>query len=347
MITLITGTPGAGKTLRCLWLVEALRISSGRDVYYSGIADLNLPWFEFSDATKWYELPDKAIIVIDECQRVFRPRAPSVKVPPHVEALETHRHRGIDMFLVTQHPSLVELNVRRLVELHEHLMRKFGSAWATVHGWKGVKDNCDKSRSDSIRSEFKYPKHVYTWYKSAELHTAKFKLPGKVIVLLALPLVLAAAVYFAASKLSTVGKSQLPLTTQNNSSPSSLAVNTKIDTSRSISSEQYLDQYKPRFAGLPWTAPRYDDLTQPVTVPVIRGCVDLGQDAPKDRPSAWCQLDGGVFIYPPKSFITQYIRDRYFIDFERTGRAGDIAASQPRQGDQATGQQRPPVPLQN
>jgi hypothetical protein len=33
----------------------------------------------------------------------------------------------------------------------------------------------------------------------------------------------------------------------------------------------------PRIPGLPHTAPRYDELTKPVTVPTIAGCVQIGK----------------------------------------------------------------------
>lgn len=342
-IHLTTGTPGAGKTLRTLWKVEQIRQQSGRDVYYNGIKDLHIPgWIEFDDPTKWQDLPDKSIIVIDEAQRAFRPRAAVLKVPEHVEALETHRHRGIDMYFVTQHPLLIEQNVRRLTESHEHLMRKFGAKWATVHEWKGVKENCDKSRSDSMRSEFKYPSHVFSWYKSAEAHTHKFRLPGKVMVLLSLPFVITAAVWYAYSQIGLVSKSGVSAD-QGNKNASITTPTPSISSSQTapqitkappLSVQDWYAQYQPRVNGLYHTAPRYDELTQPVRVPVIRGCFVTPEPLP-DRPSRFvCMLDGGVYVYPPEEFVKQFLRDRYFIDWENP-RAGDLAAIQPRNGDLA------------
>lgn len=342
-IHLTTGTPGAGKTLRTLWRVEKLARDSGRAVYYNGINDLRIPgWLQFDDPTKWHELPDKCIIVIDEAQRAFRPRAAVLKVPEHVEALETHRHRGIDIYVITQHPLLLEQNMRRLTETHEHLMRKFGSKWATVHEWKGVKENCDKSRMDSMRSEWRYPKHVFTWYKSAEAHTAKFRLPGKVLVLLTLPFVLAVAVWFAIRTLDNVAstrKPDQPPPVQNSALGSPLAIPQKITQKAQESLSDWYSQFQPRVQALLHTAPRYDELTTPQRAPVIRGCFVTPEPLP-DRPSRFvCMLDGGVYVYPPEAFVKQYLRDRFFIDWENP-RAGDLAAAAPRQGDIA-GQQRP------
>jgi zona occludens toxin len=343
-IFLTTGTPGAGKTLRTLWKVEKERQSSGREVYYNGIKDLQIPgWIEFDDPTKWHELPDKSIIVIDEAQRAFRPRAATLKVPEHVEALETHRHRGIDIYVVTQHPLLLEQNMRRLTESHEHLMRKFGSKWATVHEWKGVKENCDKSRSDSMRSEFTYPKEVFTWYKSAEAHTHKFRLPGKVMVLLALPFIGAAAIWYAIATMKKIDAPKLPdKATASQKQPTTTFVATTTKTAQKpekLEMKEWLAQYHSRVLGLPHTAPRYDELTQAQRVPTIRGCFVTPEPLP-ERPSRFvCMLDGGVYIYPPESFVKQFLRDRFFIDWENP-RAGDLAAAAPRQGDLAA-QQRP------
>ncbi len=341
-IYLTTGTPGAGKTLRTLWKVERERQSSGRDVYYNGIKDLQIPgWIEFDDPTKWHQLPDKSIIVIDEAQRAFRPRAATLKVPEHVEALETHRHRGIDIYAVTQHPLLIEQNMRRLTDSHEHLMRKFGAKWATIHEWKGVKENCDKSRSDSMRSEFKYPKEVFEWYKSAEAHTQKIRIPGKVLVLLATPFVFGAAIWYAMSSFGKMGGGK-PLEQGQNASSKQTA--TFVATTEKnalkphkLDMEEWLAQYQPRAIGLAHTAPRYDDLTQAQRVPVIRGCFVTPEPLP-DRPSRFvCMLDGGVYVYPPEAFVRQYLRDRFFIDWENP-RAGDLAAAAPRQGDLAAQQ---------
>jgi zona occludens toxin len=43
VITLETGVPGSGKTLHTLSWVKAKADKEGREVFYSGIADLNLP----------------------------------------------------------------------------------------------------------------------------------------------------------------------------------------------------------------------------------------------------------------------------------------------------------------
>lgn len=154
MITLITGLPGACKTLYTLNYVKAKAEKEGRPVYYNGIPELTLPWEMIDDPEKWYELPEGAIIVIDECQRVFRPRASSAAVPMHVEKFETHRHRGYDIFLITQHPMLLDGNVRRLSGQHFHCVRTFGMQRATIHEWQQVGYFCPSPKNVKLARKY-------------------------------------------------------------------------------------------------------------------------------------------------------------------------------------------------
>jgi hypothetical protein len=281
-ITLITGAPGNGKTLLLLWEVERRRLAENRPVYYSGVKDLLLPWELFGDDSEdprsphmtdpstWNTLPIGSIIVIDECQRLFRTRSTGSKVPEYVSALETHRHKGYDIYLVTQAPALIDSNVRNLVETHKHLMRKFGSKWATIHEWKGVKLACITSRKDSIESQFRYPKEVYSWYKSAEVHTVKMQIPKKVLLLLSLPLLLAGLVYMAVSTLANFGKDAPPVAAD---AQSALSPQFSGAQGRGEVPFDYLGSFVPRVPGLPHTAPRYDEATAAVIAPYPAACV--------------------------------------------------------------------------
>jgi len=81
MIEQITGLPGAGKTLITLARVKELAEKENRQVYYNGITDLKLPWIELDKGEDWYKVPPGSIVVIDEAQRVFRPRGAGAQVP--------------------------------------------------------------------------------------------------------------------------------------------------------------------------------------------------------------------------------------------------------------------------
>lgn len=187
-IELRTGLPGHGKTLFAVYEIEKLRQKTGRPVYVSGIPDLQVPWIEIDDPTRWYEIEDGALIVIDEAQRVFRPRGTGAAVPPYVAAFETHRHRGHDVVLITQHPNLVDANIRRLVDRHVHMFRGMGLQSTTRYEWpecqnpnsRAARDNCP------IKSSLSFPKEVFGLYRSASLHTVQARIPWKLVAFVGL-----------------------------------------------------------------------------------------------------------------------------------------------------------------
>lgn len=307
MIGLITGLPGNGKTLWALNFIKDKAEKENRPVYYSGIPDLNLPWTEI-DGEKWMDCPANSIIVIDECQRIYRPRSYGSNVPPHVAQLETHRHKGIDIYLITQHPMLVDSNVRRLVGLHFHCVRKFGLAASTIHEWTSCKENCDKNRDESTRHEFKFPKEAFSWYKSAEVHTHKARIPMRVWLLLVVPFVLVALVWFIWSRFQTkvegIDGPGLPASGPvHQLGPASPVPGAH---SRQLTAAEYFQQHRPRILGLPHTAPVYDELTRPVHVPYPAACIASSsrcqcytQQATKlDVPSEICEsiAKGGYFL---------------------------------------------------
>lgn len=133
-----------------------------------------------------YESHKGALLVIDEAQRHFRPRASGSTVPDHVAALEVHRHQGLDIWLVTQRPGLIDSNVRALVGRHIALRATSLGRWK--YEWPEVGDIESKSSRDTAaRSRYKLPRHVFQLYKSAEVHTMqKHTLPftAKLLILL-------------------------------------------------------------------------------------------------------------------------------------------------------------------
>lgn len=136
-----------------------------------------------------YESHKGAILVIDEAQRHFRPRPAGSAVPDHVAALEVHRHQGLDIWLVTQRPGLLDSNVRALCG--KHIALRSTALGRYKYEWPEVGDIESKSSRDTAaRSRYKLPKHVFKLYKSAEAHTVhKHTLPfaGKALFVI-LPL---------------------------------------------------------------------------------------------------------------------------------------------------------------
>ena len=186
MITLETGAPGAGKTLYCVGkLLQPLvgatvkhenengEIVEVPRTIYTNINGLLLEHEKIGpkELDNWHEWAKPgAVIVYDEVQKPW-PLAPAgSKVPPCIQALETHRHMGVDFIILTQHPMLIHANVVRLVGRHLHVRRMGNMGLAVVYEW----DTCSKTllyKNALSKGPFKYDKKIFELYKSAELHT--------------------------------------------------------------------------------------------------------------------------------------------------------------------------------
>jgi hypothetical protein len=315
VITLITGQPGAGKTLFSLQFVRELATKEGRQVFYSGIKDLKLAWLELEKPEEWYAVPKGSIVVVDEAQRIFRPRGAGAVVPRHVSELETHRHQGFDIFIITQHPMLVDTNVRRLVGRHFHVVRSFGLKRATVHEWNAAKEQCEKSREDSVRHEWSYPQDVFALYHSAEVHTHKARVPARVFVLLSLPLLLSVLVWVVAKwweKSGSVRPEKSPA-----GKPPAVAPEPSRARSGKLLAAEWVAEYQPRVEGLAYTAPVYDDVTKPVRAPYPAACI-----ASKAR--CGCYSDQGTRLDMRDALCRQIVERGFYVawDASRGSSAG-------------------------
>lgn len=289
MIYLITGLPGNGKTLYTLWHVRDRAKKETRPVYVSGIPELTVPeWHQIDEdqTRQWFDLPDGAIIIIDEAQRIFRPRPGRGDPPPHVAQLETHRHKGYDIYLITQHPSLIDQNVRRLAGTHRHVQRTFGMHRAVIHEWGEVHMNCELRRNDSSKTNWTFPKDVYSLYKSAEVHTHKIQMPKQVWYLVALLVALVGLFIFLKMDLGDRLRGKSP-DQEKPASPVQAASGLpslptpdgfKTDAPRPMTQQEYIESLAPRIPNLAYTAPRYDEVTKPTDAPFPVGCIQSGTD---------------------------------------------------------------------
>ena len=269
MIYLFTGTPGAGKTLGAIQFVQEDPAFQGRDVYQYGIRGLKLDWHELSsdDVYKWFDLPHGSVVLLDECQAFFEPAKFGNHIPEHIKELNTHRHRGIDLVLITQHPKLIDTKVRRLVGDHRHRKRQFGFESSTVFHFQEVADdpNDYHTQQAATKKRWKFPKKYYGNYESAEVHTHKKRTPW---MLYALPLLLAGclgALYWVASgfgasdsSLDTPAAESAPASSQDR--PGFTTVGSAED--ESLTAQQYAAQLKPRLDADPASAPIYDDVRE-------------------------------------------------------------------------------------
>lgn len=286
MIRIITGLPGAGKTLFALWYVQ--REFRGREVYYDGIEGLRLPWSELEGGGKeWAGVPDGSVVVIDEAQRIFRTRGVGAVVPAHVQGLETHRHRGIDLVLITQHPKLIDTHVRRLCGEHFHVVRAFGVTASVVHRWGELVDDPDKSRADSLRTNFEFPRELYDVYKSAEVHTHKRKIPWRVYSVIALPVVAIGLMAYGGwlfvdryaqekglnvGKPAVAGDVRAPVFQPDKDRAAGTSRKLEV-ASWNARQAQFIEAHRPFLPGLAYTAERYAQVTEVRQAPEPAACV--------------------------------------------------------------------------
>ncbi len=202
MIELRTGVPGSGKTLSMVVALAALLKSWGnkpeeaRPIFVHNVKNLALPHAELPVkqvkiggkdrlVPMWEDIPDGSLIIIDECQDLFPPRSSQSEAPEHIAWFNTHRHKGMDLWLTTQAPKLIDFSVRALVGKHVHYRRLFGGQRSATYEWDACSDNLG-GMSNAVMGFFPFPKKAYEFYKSAEIHTKQsFKLPRWLLIPLA------------------------------------------------------------------------------------------------------------------------------------------------------------------
>lgn len=183
MLTLITGTPGKGKTAMAVKLLTQL--AEERPIFCDGIKGLKVPHHPIphiddwvtrsisatgSEDYEWVGFPPGALIVIDEAQRFFRPRHVSKAPPNAVAGFETHRQAGLDFIILTQKRTFLDSHIRGLLDVHIHIqdgmLGRFSYTW--------FREGDPESKADlkeASRKKYSPPREVFELYQSAELHT--------------------------------------------------------------------------------------------------------------------------------------------------------------------------------
>ena len=280
MITVITGTPGAGKTALAVDLI--CKEYKDRLLYVDNLEGLVLEHQEI-DVLDWMnQVPDGGLIVCDEIQRKWRPRGPGAKVPESISALETHRHRGIDFILITQNVKLIDANVRALVGRHLHI-RDTGWMGRWLYEFPECDPNNSWKRCENKR-RYKLPKHVFDKYKSASLHTKPVR--TRPMMLYFIGAALLGLLYLAFSLYTTFqGDKQTPTGAPPAPASSPMQIPTPEGISKSVMAglvplEPQGQQQKkiddrvdwiPRVPTMPESAPAYDEVRKVQTFPLVVG----------------------------------------------------------------------------
>lgn len=286
MLILVTGSPGAGKTSNTLWEFLHNPDFAGRPKFASDIPDFDRAVHgigDFTDIEKWQDYPDGSLIFCDEAQRFLRPRSGRA-VPDWLGAFETHRHRGFDFVFVTQHPSLIDSHVRRLIGRHHHYHRPFGIRNPIRYTWEYCQESPGlHAFKDAVRKTIRTNPEVFKLYRSTAVDTHKRQLPlGKFAVAgVGVAMIIGGLVYPFLHLNNKDKAKQAPATVS--SSPGSaqttdqpgqhqpiVAIGQPVEVAKPLSASDF----QPRIKNVPWSAPYYDQLTAPTDFPRIAACMD-------------------------------------------------------------------------
>lgn len=275
-ITIITGTPGAGKTLLALEMFfdqlgvdatseETLRATlknAKRPHAICGVEGLKPGLFnEIESAMDWQTLEDGTLVLVDEGWKWWGKHLTHIKTDPRYLELAEHRHRGFDFIVTTQGPSQLQDHVRALAATHHHVMRKFGTSHTMKYEWSVLQEspNSPSIRKQAIESHWTQPWKKIGWvYQSATQHTIKRKLPLKVLMLPVVSLAVIALGFAAWKSVSSIGSNVVPEARAAGGEQADGATGKRKDD-KPMTREEWARRFQPRFATMPMSAPVFDD----------------------------------------------------------------------------------------
>jgi len=277
MFVLRTGLQGNGKTLNTIKEVDEKAHKEKRTVYYCNVTGfkpdhpaIKAEWVEFDHPETWYDLPQNALIVIDEAQTWFRVRSQGSKVPNYASRLEIMRKDGHELHAITQSPKLIDAHMRELCNMHVHYNRGNGSQ--IVKRWVFQKPEMTVSSklefADGESSRITIDKSYFGCYQSVKEgseHHFKFRPPKAMYVFAVCVVLIAAAVWKISQRFADTPPAVTPETEQPGTihtlaptAPASLDA---------VTADEYASRMVPRIADVPSSAPMYDQLTQAQSFP--------------------------------------------------------------------------------
>lgn len=301
---LVTGQPGHGKTAYAL--DKAFKFQKeGRVIYAHGVKDLDYTKANFNyldNPADWEQLPDGSVILLDECYTVLPNRNPGAKVPPHIEAMARHRHRGFDFILIAQQGLQLDPFLRGLYEEHVHVRQtSIMRSKTKLKRWNQYQSNVQGACNDVV--DWVRPNYVFDYYTSTTMVTTKRQLPmwirWVIVGVVALGIILFAVRWYFASKIAGYEADRPPAahdTTRAAATAGSGAA-AGADAPRVYETPtDYARAHLPRFGTMPWTAPIYDQRTtttdpQLYCISSMEGLDGLGKRA---EASCTCMTEQGT-----------------------------------------------------
>lgn len=176
MIRVIEGTPGSGKTCLVLeWLLREIDRGFYKE-FYSNIEHLKVagvrqipPNFDWRTLNPDKMKDDPILVIYDEAQyeEPFMKENRSVKNEIGKD-LSTHRHYGIDMWLITQSNKLLNDYVLSNAGEHVYMYRPRKKKAVKVYWWSHIQKTFSKATLKSADDEqtWRLNPHMFALYKS-------------------------------------------------------------------------------------------------------------------------------------------------------------------------------------
>lgn len=119
-------------------------------------------------------------------------------------SMSMHRHFDIELILVTQNPTKLNRDVLGNITIHKVMRRKFGFEAANIWTFGEAMTTWGKTVADGalVKEYWKFPKHLFKFYNSAESHNVEKYFPKKYYAFACIPLLI---FYLGYSKASETG----------------------------------------------------------------------------------------------------------------------------------------------
>ncbi|WP_353675718.1 zonular occludens toxin domain-containing protein [Acinetobacter towneri] len=278
MQTLISAPPRTGKSLYCMSLIDQLSRKHPNRRIYTNIIGINYPGVlsihsTVDDPFDWRDLPDGSIVFYDEAHEHPAFSAKDLLPPARTDAekkrkeqildigysLTLHGHFGFDIYLITQNPKLLNEHVRAACSVHYVMRRLWGLDVAMIYEFAEVQTyfaNATRKQALSVK-RFRYPKNLYKYYVSSNVHNIQKRVPLLYMAFFAIPIAIFALGYSKASETGFFGlipKKEQTVQTENIHPEA-------VEVSLSDNERDQLDKLDAESLGL--TLEQYRDLKDP------------------------------------------------------------------------------------
>lgn len=245
---------------------------------YTNIIGINYPGVlsihsTVDDPFDWRDLPDGSIVFYDEAHEHPAFSAKDLLPPARTDAekkrkeqildigysLTLHGHFGFDIYLITQNPKLLNEHVRAACSVHYVMRRLWGLDVAMIYEFAEVQTyfaNATRKQALSVK-RFRYPKNLYKYYVSSNVHNIQKRVPMLYMLFFAIPIAIFALGYSKASETGFFGlipKKEQTVQTENIHPEA-------VEVSLSDNERDQLDKLDAESLGL--TLEQYRDLKDP------------------------------------------------------------------------------------